>query len=293
VTLSDQPLKTAVSRSAIRIFGAICSFVFCLVGIAVARVAPGRPWAAQGSPRAKIAQGEYVIREKESGGAFGPFGEAIYNFHESFTLSQGEKSHYEVEGVRSFESPKDVSHSNRFTAELDRDLAVIRVKEFAKLRWVEDSGPLSCEFLATQLDCSSGGSDPKREIKLRTPLDKPYGLLWPVSPFSFGGVVRQAEREASKSTEIDLVRIEQPGMKNPVQATVLEGPLRYLGDTDFEAAGRKWRAHEFSLKVASSREYLIWTSPKGLLLALAFEHEHADWKNEGVRLERFESSREF
>lgn len=287
----DEP--KVMFRNSFRTFRAISRFFFCLAGIASAQWVLGRPRAAQESPRAKIAQGEYVIREHESGGAFGPFGEAIYNFHELFTLSQGEKAHYEVEGVRSFESPRDVPHSNRFTAELDRDLAVIRVKEFAKLRWVEDSGPLSCEFLATQLDCSSGGSDPKREIKLRTSLERPYGLLWPVSPFSFGGVVRQAEREASKSTEIDLVRIEQPGMKNPVQATVLEGPLRYLGDTNFEAAGRKWRAHEFSLKVASNPEYLIWTSPKGLLLALAFEHEHADWKNEGLRLERFESSREF
>ena len=276
-----------------RTFIVVSRFAFCVAGIASAQWLSGRPWQAQESPRAKIAQGEYVIHEKESGGAFGPFGEEMYNFHESFTLSEGEKGRYEVEGVRSFESPRDAPHSNRFTAELDRDLAVIRVTEFTKLRWVENSGPLSCEFLATQLDCSSGGSDPKREIKVRTPLDKPYGLLWPLSPFSFGGVVRQVERDASKAAPIEMVRIEQPGMTNPVQATVLQGPLQYLGDTDFEAAGRKWRAHEFSLKVPANPEYLIWTSSKGLLLALAFEHEHPDWKSEGLRLERFESSREF
>jgi hypothetical protein len=280
-------------KNSLRTFTAISRFAFCVAGIVSAQWLLGRPWRAQESPRAKIAQGEYLIREQGNGGAFGPFGEALYNFHESFTLSEGDAGHYEVEGVRSFESPKDVPHSDRFTAALDRDLAVIRVKEFARLRWVKDSGPLSCDFLATQLDCSSGGSDPRREIKLRTPLDKPYGLLWPVSPFSFGGVVRQVERDVSKATQIELVRIEQPGMTNPVQATVLQGPLVYLGDTDFDAAGRTWRAHEFSLKLPTIPECLILTSAKGLLLALAFQHDHPDWKHEGLRLERFESSQEF
>lgn len=282
-----------VVKSSTRIVAAISSFIFCLGAVAAARAVLGRSWPAQEAGSAKIAEGEYVIHERKNGGAFGPFGEETYNFHESFTLFAGEKARYEVEGVRSFESPKDVPHSNRFTVELDRDLTVIRVMEFAKLRWVQNSGPLSCEFLAAEMDCSSGGSDPAREIKLRTPLTKPYGLLWPISPFSFGGLVRQAERDVSKPTRIDLVRIEQPGMRNPVQATILQGPLQYLGETDFEAAGRKWRAHEFSLKVPFNPEYLIWTSPKGLLLALAFEHEHTDWRNEGLKLERFESSREF
>ena len=133
-----------------------------------------------------------------------PLQEEVYNFHESWTLWRVEKGQYQVEGVRNFESPKDEPHSNRFVAELTRDLTVIRVKEFARLRWVADSGPLSCEFLPKQLDCSSGGSDPKREIKLRTPLEKPYGLLWPISPFSFGGITREVERDPTQATQVDL-----------------------------------------------------------------------------------------
>jgi hypothetical protein len=143
------------------------------------------------------------------------------------------------------------------------------------------------------MDCDSGGSDPKREIKLRTHLEKPYGLLWPISPFSFGSITQQVERDSSGATQVDLVRIEQPSMAEPVRVTILGGPLQYLGEEDIQAAGRKWHAHKFSLKVPLHPQYLIWSSPKGLLLALAMEHEHKDWPDEGMRLARFESATEF
>jgi hypothetical protein len=265
----------------------------CLLGIAIGPLASGGILPEQAGERTKVAEGEYAIFEQSNSGGMGPFQEEVYDFHESWTLWRAGKGEYQAEGVRRFESPKDEPHSNRFMVDLTRDLTVIRVKEFAKLKWVADSGPLSCEFLASQMDCSSGGSDPKREIRLRTPLDKPYGLLWPISPFSFGGIVREVERDPARATPIDLVRIEQPGMAEPVRVIVLEGPLQYVGEEDLEAAGRRWRAHRFSLKVAAHPQYLIWTSPKGLLLALAIEHEHKDWPREGLRLTRFESSFEF
>jgi hypothetical protein len=144
-----------------------------------------------------------------------------------------------------------------------------------------------------QMDCSSGASDPKHEIKLRTPLDKPYGLLWPISPFSFGGITRMVERDPARATLVELVGIEQPGMKEPVRASILEGPLQYLGEETIETAGRKWLAHKFSLKVPTHPQFLIWTSPKGLLLAFVMEHEHKEWAEEGMRLTRLESTTEF
>jgi hypothetical protein len=290
---SDQPLSSHTSTSGFRALSSYVGLISCLLGIAYGRLAIGKPLPEQRDARTKIAEGEYAIYEHDNSGAVGPFEEEVYNFHESWTLWRVEKGQYQVEGVRRFESPKYELHSNRFSVELSRDMTVIRLKEFAKLRWVPDSGPLSCEFLPTQLDCSSGGSDPKREIKLRTQLEKPYGLLWPISPFSFGGITQEVERDTTRATQVDLVRIEQPGMMNPVQATILEGPLLYLGEENIEAAGRKWRAHEFSLKVPLHPQYLIWTSPKGLLLALAIEHEHKDWPEEGMRLARFKSSTEF
>jgi hypothetical protein len=66
-----------------------------------------------------------------------------------------------------------------------------------------------------------------------------------------------------------------------------------LGKEDIEAAGQKWHAHKFSLEVALHPEFLIWTSSNGLLLALAVEHEHKNWPEEGMRLARFESFTEF
>jgi hypothetical protein len=271
-----------------------CSFLFSyILGVLPGPLAMGAPQLAQGAKRTKIAEGEYAIYEHENSGAIGPFQEDVYNFHESWILWQAEKGEYQVEGVRRFESPKDETHSNRFLVELTRDLTVVRMKEFAKLRWVADSGPLSCEFLPAQMDCDSGGSDPKREIKLRTHLEKPYGLLWPISPFSFGSITQQVERDSAGATQVDLVRIEQPSMAEPVRATILGGPLQYLGEEDIQAAGRKWHAHKFSLKVPLHPQYLIWSSPKGLLLALAMEHEHKDWPDEGMRLARFESATEF
>jgi len=288
-----QPRSAPISRGALQpVIFCVCLF-FCWPGIFSGRQASGNPLPGQEAGRTKIAEGEYAIIEHESNGAVGPFEEEVYNFRESWTLWRGEKGQYEVEGIRSFESPKDEPHSNRFLIELTRDLTVIRMKEFAKLKWVANSGPLSCEFLPTQMDFSSGGSDPKREIKLRTPLEKPYGLLWPISPFSFGGITRMVERDPTRATQVDFVRIEQPGMTEPVRVTILEGPLQYLGEETIETAGRKWLAHKFSLKVPLQPQYLIWTSPKGLLLALAIEHEHKDWPEEGMRLTRLESTTEF
>jgi hypothetical protein len=289
----DQPRSTAIPKRAFRFLLFCLCTCFSLAGIFSEQVVGGNPQPGQAAGIEKIAEGEYAIQERESNGAVGPFEEEVYNFRESWTLWRGEKGQYQVEGVRNFESPKDEPHSNRFLVELTRDLTVIRVKEFAKLRWVADSGPLSCEFLPTQMDCSSGASDPKHEIKLRTPLDKPYGLLWPISPFSFGGITRTVERDSARATQVDLVRIEQPGMNEPVRASILEGPLQYLGEESIETAGRKWLAHKFSLKVPTHPQYLIWTSPKGLLLVFAIENEHKDLPEEGMRLTRLESTTEF
>jgi len=273
----------------------LCAAVFfCLAGILATTPAAGRPIPGQDAPsRTKVAEGDYEISEQAGDGVLETFESEVYDFHESWTLWRVEKGQYRIEGVRKFESPKGDPHSNRFTVELSRDLTVLRVTEFAKLRWVRDSGPLSCEFLRTHLDCSSGGSDPKRELKMQTRLEEPYGILWPVSPFSFTGIVRQVERDRNRPTRVQLVRIEQPGRANPVQAMVLEGPLQYLGAENIEIAGRKWLAHKFSLKVPMNPEYLIWTSAKGLLLALSVQHEHLNWREEGIRLASFESSEAF
>lgn len=116
--------------------------------------------------RAKIAEGEYVVVEQANLGAIGPFGEEVYDFHETWTIWRTDSGEYEVEGKRQFESPKDSPHENSFQVRLSRDLTVIDMTEFSKLRWRADSGPLSCGFLPDELHCSSNARDSKQEVNL-------------------------------------------------------------------------------------------------------------------------------
>jgi hypothetical protein len=249
--------------------------------------------SARNTTRTKIAEGEYAIYEEANSGAVGPFGEEVYDFHESWILWRTEKGQYEVEGERRFESPHDVKHDNRFLARLSRDFTPVRMTEFAKLKWRRDSGPLSCEFLAEELHCSSGARDPQQSIELRVPLHHPFGLLWPISPFSLSGLTRETERDLHRPAPVQLLSIEQPSADDPVQPSILDGQLQYLGEEEIEAAAQKWRAYKFSLKVPSHPQFLLWTSAKGLLLALAIEHAHPNWPQEGMRLARFQKWSDF
>jgi hypothetical protein len=249
--------------------------------------------ASQAIARAKIAEGEYEVYEQANLGAVGPFGEEIYNFRESWTLWRAEKGEYEVEGERHFESPRDTLHDDRFVLRLSRDLTLLSVKEFAKLKWRPDSGPLTCEFLPRELHCSSGARDPSQLIELRIPMQHPYGFLWPISAFSLSSITRAAERDPGRPTRVQLVTVEEPSKEDPVYLMTLDGELRYLGKEDLQAAGQKWPAYKFSLKVPLHSSFMIWTSSKGIVLALAAEHPHQNWREEGMRLVKFQKWADF
>jgi hypothetical protein len=249
--------------------------------------------AARSDDRVKVADGEYMIYEQANGGAVGPFEERIYDFHESWTMWRDKDGGYEVEGERRFESPRERPFANRFRVELTRDLTVIRMKEFTQLKWVPDSGPLSCEFLFAELDCSAGGSNLAHAIQMKTPLTEPFGILWPISPFSLSGLTREVERDSKHPKQVALVSIEQPSTQNPVATTILAGPLTYLGEVPFRVADRLWQAREFSLKIPGHPRLLMWTSPKGLLLSITAEHQHKNWADEGMRLASYQSADDF
>ena len=244
--------------------------------------------AKPSSERTKVAEGEYVVLEGAKGGAVGPFGEEIYNFHETWTLWRTAKGGYEVEGERRFESPKDITRSARFQAELSRDLTLIGLTEFSRLRWRRDSGPLTCKFLPKEFDCSSNAKDRQNDIDLKIPMEHPFGLFWPISALSLSGITREAERDAHQTTPIQLVSIEQPSADIPVNPIIREGELRYLGDENIDIAGQSHRAFKFSIKVALSPELVVWTSPKGVLLKVGIQHEGKDWPEESMKLVRFQ-----
>ena len=238
--------------------------------------------------RIKVAQGEYVVVEGANGGAVGPFGEEIYNFHETWALWRTVKGTYEVEGERQFESPKDLTRSDRFLAELSRDLTITRVTEYGRLKWRRDSGPLTCEFLRSALHCSSNAKNPGQSIQLKTPLEKPFGFLWPISAFSLSGITRAAERDRNRPTRVQLISIEQPSDQVPVMPMILDGQVRYLGEDKIDIEGKQRRAFKFSIKAMLSPELTVWTSPKGLLLGLVVQHEGKDWPEESMKLIHFQ-----
>jgi len=241
----------------------------------------------------KVAEGEYVVLEGANGGAVGPFGEEIYNFHETWTLWRTAKGGYEVEGERRFESPKEITRSARFLAELSRDLTLTGVTEFTRLKWRRDSGPLTCKFLRKELDCSSNAKDRQNNIDLRIPMEHPFGLFWPISAFSLSSITREAERDPHRATPIQLVSIEQPSAGIPVNPVIREGELRYLGGENIDIAGQPHRAFKFSIKVALSPELAVWTSPKGVLLKVAIQHEGKNWPEESMKLVRFQAREGF
>jgi hypothetical protein len=197
---------------------------------------------------------------------------------------------YEVEGERRFESPKGAPHANRFRAELSRDLTITRLTEFARLKWRRDSGPLSCEFLRSALHCSSNAKNADQSLNIKIPMQQPYGLLWPISAFSLSGLTRAAERDPHEVTRIQLVSIEQMSAQVPLNPMILDGVLRYLGETHIDVAGLPRRAFKFSVRVALSPELLIWTTPKGLLLAVSIQHEGKEWPEESMKLIHFQES---
>jgi hypothetical protein len=271
------------------LFAVASVFVFCLGALSNARFPESlEENVTTSTQRTKVAEGEYVVFEPANGGAVGPFGQEIYNFHETWTLWRNATRGYEVEGERRFESPKDVAHTNRFTAELSRDLTLMRLTEFARLKWKPDSGPLTCEFLRSELACSSHAKDSRKALDLKFPMKRPFGLIWPISAFSLSGITREAERDPTQPTRIQLVSIEQPSPQIPVSPMILDGDLRYLGEENLVVAGKPRRAFKFSIKCALSPELVIWTSQKGLLLSVALQHDAKNWPEESLKLVHFQ-----
>jgi hypothetical protein len=244
----------------------------------------------QTAGRTKVAAGEYVVVEQSNGGAVGPFGEEIYNFDETWTLWHTPNGQYEIEGERRFESPRDSKRTSPFRATLSRDFTLLHITELERLRWLPDAGPLNCDFRPRELFCSASAREP---LTLRTPMQHPYALLWPISAFSLSGLTREVERDPDRASPVQFVVIEQPSPGMPVQTTVLAGELRYLGQEKLVAAGETWPAFKFSFAPVMYPRFLIWTSAKGLLLALAVEHEHINWPQEGIRLVHIEKSPDF
>jgi hypothetical protein len=97
------------------------------------------------------------------------------------------------------------------------------------------------------------------------------------------------ERDPARPSVVELLDIQQPSRISPVMPVILSGNLQYCGTETIRVANRDWTALKFSLKAALHPEFIVWTSRRGLLLALAVQHSHEHWEQEGLKLVRFHS----
>lgn len=241
--------------------------------IADTRAVPGAIPTSQENDvgRVRVAGGEYQTLQEGNEGGIGPYVPGVYNFHESWTLWRLLDGSFEAEGKREYESPKGEQQGNSFSVHLAPDFRTLGMKEFRKLRWRQDSGPLTCEFQPARLVCTSGAKDPNQAVNLDMPMNGAYGFLWPISAFSLSNITRNAEKVPRKLTPVQLVTVEEPSKENPVFVSTLDGHLKYIGQEEVVQAGKTWRADKFELKIPLHPPFIIWTSPEGLLLGFAPE----------------------
>jgi len=203
----------------------------------------------QDASRIKIAQGKYMLSSDGDLGV-GPMDTEIFFFHELRTLWRSADGNYEIDGERNFESPRGTPHRDTFWAQLTKDLRLVKVKEFAQLRWIPDSGPLTCDLLPNELRCNSGGKDPVHTINVQIGLQEPYGIMWPISVFSLGSLAYVAAEREGEEVPIDLVTLNELSQALPVLTVRSKGSIRYLGRSNvkFTASGKSWSPRVFELR---------------------------------------------
>ncbi len=251
------------------------------------------PEPKEGQNRTKLADGEYKVYTDDNGGGIGPFVNGVYNFTESWTLWRLPDASLEVEGRRDYESPEYEHHGNPFMVRLSSDFRTINLKEFRSLRWRADSGPLSCDFLAAKLICTSNAKASANEVGMNMAMEHPYGFLWPISAFSLSNIARYALDKKGDPIIVEMVLVDEPSAENPIRTSVVVGNLQYQASEMIRVAGRRWQADRFELKVALHAPFLIWTSPSGLLLDFAEEDNNRHITERGMTIVRYQQYTDF
>src|SRR3974390_3334812 len=86
---------------------------------------------AQQPDRVKVAEGEYRVATDQGDMGVGPIESEVFQFRESWTLWRLPSGEYEVDGDRTFESPRDYIRDNRFIVRLAADLQILELKNIA------------------------------------------------------------------------------------------------------------------------------------------------------------------
>ena len=219
------------------------------------------------SERNRVASGEYRIVAETNEGGIGPFAPGIHNFRESWTMWRVSDDGLEVEAERDYESPKGELHTDKSYIRMSSAFRILGVREFRKLRWRPDYGPLSCDLLRDTLVCTAVSSDPNETLRWDMPAKEPYGYFWPLSAFSLASITRSTNRSAVSGESVQIVTLHEPNTAFPIFGTVIDGELKYLGQEDITVANRRWIANKFILTFSFNSRFVMWVAPNGLPLA--------------------------
>jgi hypothetical protein len=243
---------------------------------------------AQPTDRTLVAQGEYRVRMEGDVGA-GPIQTQVYHLSETWSLWRTAAG-YDLDGYKTYEFPRGNLHHDRFTAKLSPDLQLVSIKDFAPLVFRPDSGPLSCELRPRLLRCDSGGKDLQQRVSVQLAVDRPYGLVWPLSAFCIASFTRAASTEG-EVVAVQIVQLEEISKRLPVLAVRSNGHVRYLGTSEamLAVSGKSWHPNVYRLTVPHAGEITIWTSQEGLLLAAQLP----DWPKASIELVKYAQFADF
>jgi|SRR6185437_161578 len=222
------------------------------------------------SARTKVAEGEYAISSPEDLGV-GPLETEVFHFHETWELWWSADGFYQLEGSRTFESPKDEPREEDFQAILSSKFELQEIVLRSHLRFVRDSGPfLTCTGNASEFVCDSGGKDPVHTRHIRLDESGPYAIIWPISVFSMGHVAFLASEQEVKPLKIGLIQIKEINPVLPIMTIQSSGTIQYLGRSQvaYAISGTSWLPRVFRLASETTRNLYIWTSTEGIVLAI-------------------------
>jgi hypothetical protein len=148
-------------------------------------------------------------------------------------------------------------HENRFIAKLTHAFELLEVEEFAPLRFIQQSGALRCTFLPQQLQCDARTQGGTQALDMQVAMDRPYGLLWPLSPFSLAGLAHHTSANAAKPSPVQVVQLEEISDALPVLAIRSDGLIRSLARSPvaFTVTGKSWYPEVYELTAGPVRKY--------------------------------------
>ena len=130
-----------------------------------------------------------------------------------------------------------------------------------------------------------------RAVDVDVTMDRPYGLIWPLSAFSLGSLTRAASQHIGEPVRIQVVQLQEISEAAAVLPIRSDGFLKYLGqsDTPYVVSNQSWRPYGYELEASPILKMVIWRSPEGIVLSV----ERPNWPKGQMQLVRFAKFSDF